>query len=421
MPKLKRIVAIIIATCLVAFAGYRIRQAYQIQQTANAKKKGAGANRVVQVAVSQSRAGSVREEVLLTGALKPKEQVDVVAKAPGRLLKINYHIGDLVKRDDLIAQLEDDELEQQVKRAIAAQGVSRASRAQREAELKNAKADLGRAETLFKEGLIPRQDLDARQTSYQVVNAQLELARAQEEQSQAELNELQIRRQQTRIYAPMTGIISKRHVDVGALVGPSNPIVSIVNLSVMVVAANVAERDIGKIRVGNRAMVEVDAFGDRKFAGRVARIAPVLDPATRSAMVEVEIPNDDAGLKAEMFSRVTLDLASTREAVLIPRDALVYRGQQSGVFLVQNKKPVFRPIETGLTRGDDVEVLGNLNPGITVITRGAAMLTEGDQIRIGGGRPERREMASKEPESGGERPDGGMSKPRPEGPRADGK
>jgi len=92
-----------------------------------------------------------------------------------------------------------------------------------------------------------------------------------------------------------------------------------------------------------------------------------------------------------MFARVRLDLASTRQSVLIPREALVYRGSQPGVYLLQNNLPVFRRIETGLTQGDDVEVLANLETGVTIITRGASMITEGDQVRIA--RPSPRKAA----------------------------
>jgi RND family efflux transporter MFP subunit len=337
---------------------------------------------VVSVSVDKARSGQVNEEILLTGALKPKEQVDVNPKATGRVQKLYFYVGDAVKKGDLIAELEDDELQQQVKRATASQAVSQASLAQREAELANSKAEVGRAEILLKDGLIPRVDYETRLTHFQVVQAQVQLARAQVQQALAELNELRIRLEQTKVYAPLNGHIARRHVDVGALVNPSQPLVTIVNLAIMVTMANVPEREVSKLRVGNQAIVQVDAFGDRRFSGQVARIGPVLDAATRSAWVEVEIPNPDSGLKAEMFARVHLDLASKRQAVVIPREALVYRGTQPGVYVVQQNRPLFRMIETGLTQGDDVEVIANLEAGTPIVTRGASMITEGDQIRI---------------------------------------
>ena len=378
----KGIATFLVLSCIAAGAGYRIHQAYQRKAVADNKGTKGAAGRIVTITVERARSGFVDEEILITGALRAKEQVDVMPKATGRIVKLQWQVGDTVKAGDLIAELEDEELQQQVNRARAALDVTRASLAQRQAELENAKADIRRAQNLFEEKLIARQEFESRQTAFTVVETQVQFTRAQESQAQAELNELRIRLEQTKVYAPMAGIVAKRYVDVGALVSPSNAIVNVVNLSTMVTMANVPEREVGKIRVGNRALVEVDAFSGERFNGRVARVAPVLDPATRTATVEIEIPNPDGGLKAEMFARVTLDLASQRSAVLIPREALVYRGQQSGVYVMQDKRPVFRNIETGLTRGDEVEVLANLQSGMTIVTRGATMLNEGDDVRI---------------------------------------
>lgn len=359
----------------------RIYSVYQKEKGTGAAKRPTGGDRVVAVGIAEARTGTVRDEILLTGSLRAKEQVEVTAKVTGRMEKIAFDLGDPVKKGDLIAVLDSDEVQQQVNRASAALAVTRASSQQRRAQLENSKADVGRAEMLLKEGLIPRQDYESRTTAYEVVDAQLQLAYAQEREAQAQLDELNIRLSQSRIFAPMSGHVARRHVDVGALVTPSTPIISLVNLATLVTMANVPEREVGKLRVGNKATIEVDAFGNARFAGRVARIGPVLDASTRSATVEVEIPNPDGGLKAEMFVRVMLDLGSTRPAVLIPREALVYRGQQAGVFLNQSGTPVFMPVDTGLTVDHEVEV-SSVKAGTIVIARGATMLREGDKIRV---------------------------------------
>lgn len=381
MTKRRKIIFITLATLAGALAAVRIYSIYQKQKGADAAKRPGAAERVVAVGVAVARTGLVRDEILLTGSLRPKEQVDVTAKVTGRVEKIAFELGDVVKKGELIAELESDEPEQQVKRASAALAVARASSLQRRAQLENSKADLDRAEMLLEEGLIPRQDYESRRTAYQVVEAQLQLAQAQEQEAQAQLNELKIRLSQSKIYAPMSGHVARRHVDVGALVNSATPIITLVNLATMVTMANVPEREVGKLRVGNKATIEVDAFGNARFAGRVARIGPVLDASTRSATVEVEIPNPDGGLKAEMFVRVLLDLGSTRPAVLIPREALVYRGQQAGVYLNQSGTPVFVPVDTGTAIDGEIEV-SSLKPGTSIVARGATMLREGDRIRI---------------------------------------
>jgi RND family efflux transporter MFP subunit len=380
----KRALTFVVLAGFGVFAGYRIWQAYENKAQAD-KSTGqprAGAGRVVSVSVTPVRSGSIREEIEITGALKPKEQVDVTAQVTGRVTNITLQVGDFVKQGQLIAQLEDAELGQQVRRAEAAQGIVRATQQQRQAELANAKADLERAKKLVDAGLVSRQEYETKLTAYRVIESQIALTGAQADQALAERRELQLRMQQMRIVSPMSGYIAQRFVDVGAVVGPSTPIVKVVNLSTLVTVANVPERQVSKLRVGSRAIVNVDAFGDRAFEGRIARIAPVLDPATRSASVEVEIPNASGALRAEMFARVKLDLGVERQTLLIPRDALVYRGQQPGVYVVEARRPEFRGIETGATQGQQIEVLSNLAAGTKVVNRGAAMLTEGDQIRV---------------------------------------
>jgi RND family efflux transporter MFP subunit len=380
----KRSLAILIGAGLVFVAGWRIYEIKQEQANPKSKKKKGGGARVVSVDLTESEVGQVREELLLTGALKPKEQVNVTPQATGRVQETYFRVGDLVTKGDLIAELEDDELQQQVRRAEAAIGVTMASLTQREAEFKNAQATLQRSEDLFKDGLISPQEFEQQKTSVAVFEAQTKLAEAQKTQSEAELRELNIRLAQTKIYAPMSGAVAQRYVDIGALVNPNTPLIQIVNLSTMVTLGNVPERSIGKLRVGNEAIVTVDAIPDEPFKGHVARISPVLDAATRSALIEIDIPNSNRVLKAEMFARIRLDLGSMRAATLIPRDGLVYRGQQPGVYVVEGDRPVFRAIETGMTREDQVEVLANLEAGTTIVGRGATMIREGDRVRAAG-------------------------------------
>ncbi len=379
-----RIVAIVVGLLLVYVVGSRVYDA--TQQSGAPAKKGFG-GRVINVDLVAAEIGEVREELLLTGSLKPKEVVDISPKGTGRIESIQFLVGDLVRRGQLVAQIEDDELEQQVLRSEASNAVSAANVSSRKAELANAKASLDRDRLLFDEDLLSPEEFQGSQTSLEVMVAQLQLAEAQALQSAAELTELKIRLDQTKIYAPMTGIVSERYVDPGALVTPNNPILQLVNLATMVTLGNVPERNISKLRVGNTANVIVDAIPDREFEGVVARIAPILDAATRSALIEIDIRNPETVLKAEMFARITLDLGSMREATLIPRDGLVYRGQQPGVFIVEgdSERPVFRVIETGLTHEGQVEVLANLDAGTQIVGRGATMLRDGDRINTGRG------------------------------------
>jgi len=293
-------------------------------------------------------------------------------------------VGDAVREGQLIAALEGDELGQQVLRGEASLAVAKATLAQREAELENARAEEARAAQLMAEGLVSLQAQQTVQTRARVVESQLKLAEAQIRQAEADLAELKIRRQQTQVVSPLTGGVGRRYVHPGALVNPNTPVVSVLRLSSMITEVRVPEEHLGKLRVGNRAVVAIDAFGGQTFDGRVARISPMLDAATRSGSVEVEISNPGGRLKAEMSARIQMDMGTERQALLVPRDAVVMRGQQAGVHVLEGDRVRFQQIETGMTTDRGVEVLGGLRTGTTVVTRGSQGLQDGATVEVQG-------------------------------------
>jgi RND family efflux transporter MFP subunit len=343
---------------------------------------GGGGGRAQVVQTDKVASGKIAEKIQLTGALKAKDQVDVMPRIGGRITKLTLDVGQQVKRGALVAQIEDDEIIQQIERSKASLAVVDASIAQREAELNNAKTDLERRKKLIDEGVLPKSEIDTLETRLRVAQSQLELTRAQRRQSEAEQRELNIRHGQTKVYAPLTGVVSRRQLDLGAMAGANTPIVTIVSENPMVIEAKTSERDIARIRRGAVVKVTIDSLPGQNFTGRVLRIAPQLDPQTRNGIVEIEIPNRNGALKGEMFARAELNLGSERMTTLLPRDALVYRGEQPGVYVIENNAAKFLPLETGLTQEDKVEVVNGLKVGDVVITRGSNLIKEGDRVRV---------------------------------------
>jgi RND family efflux transporter MFP subunit len=190
-----------------------------------------------------------------------------------------------------------------------------------------------------------------------------------------------VRLDNTRILAPISGLVGKRHLDNGALVNPSMPVVSLVDLSTMVMEINAPEKDLVKIRPGLEAGIVLDAYPEQKFKGRVIRLSPILDPATRTGSVEIEVPNPKMMLKAEMFARVELDLGTRHNTLLIPREALVSHDQQRGVFKLQDETARFQPVDAGIIQGGEVEVISGLKEGEAVITLGVNLVKNGDKVR----------------------------------------
>jgi RND family efflux transporter MFP subunit len=346
------------------------------------------------VELANAKRDAMFQEVRVVGNLIGEATVSVAPRTAGRLQDVFVRLGDRVNRGQRIAKIEDFEIVEQVKQAEAAQEVSAATIRQREAELQVAQTSAERSRNLFQRQLLPKQTLDDTEARFQAANAQLDLARAQSTQSRARLDELRINLANTVIVSPVNGFVAKREVDPGAFVSQNAPIVDVVDISRVRLVVNIVERDLKELHAGDAAKVEVDAYPGETFTGRIARVAPVLDPATRTAPIEIEIANPDFRLKPGMYARVGITTDIKKDTLVIPINAVADLGGRRGVFQHVNGVAVFRTIELGTEASDVVEVLAGLKDGDQVITTGARALRDGDRVLLAdagdgrrGGRP----------------------------------
>jgi RND family efflux transporter MFP subunit len=338
------------------------------------------------VEVARVSRGPLSEQVTVVGNLIGDATVSVVPRVAGRLQAINVRLGDRVAMGQRIAKIEDFELQEQVKQAEAAQEVAKATIRQREADLQLALTNAERSRNLYARQLLPKQTLDDTEARYAAAVAQLDLARAQSQQSNARLDELRITLANTIIVSPVNGFVARRAADPGAFVGQNAPIVDVVDISRVRLVANIVEKDLKQIAGGDTATVEVDAFPGEDFEGRIARVSPVLDPATRTASIEIEIPNPGFRLKPGMYARVGITTTQKKDALIVPINALIDLGGRRGVFIAQeNNTGTFRPVRVGIEEGMRAEVLDGLTEGELVVTTGAGSVREGERFVVAGG------------------------------------
>jgi RND family efflux transporter MFP subunit len=336
------------------------------------------------VEVASTRRETVSEHVTVVGNLIGAATVEVVPKVSGRLQSVNVRLGDPVQRGQIIAKVEDREIREQVRQAEASFEVARATIRQREADLNLAETNVERARNLYNRQLLPRQGLDDAEAQHQASAAQLDLARAQFQQAQARLEELRITLSNTNVPSPVDGFVARRNLDPGAFASQNAPVASVVDISTVRLVANLVEKDASRVNAGTPAQVEVDAFPGEVFSGRISRIAPVFDPATRTAEMEIEVPNRSGRLKPGMYARVTLTVGTRQNALVVPRNAVVDVEGKRGVFVPQENRAQFRAVQTGLQDETRVEITGGLSEGARVITTGALALRDGDPIQLAG-------------------------------------
>ena len=336
--------------------------------------------------------GEGEEKLNYGGSLMAQSSVDLIPKIEGRLENLLVDVGDWVKEGTVIAHIDKDEIAEVVREAEAALEVAQATLRGKEVEMKNLARQLERAEELLKRQLIARQEFDTVQTQSLTAKAQTDLARAQVAQRQAILQNAQIRLNHTEIRSPVSGYVGKKLLDRGAMVKSNTPILSLVSLQPVRTVISLVEKDYVKVKPGLAAAIAIDAYPTESFVGKVVRVAPIMDRDTRTADIEIEIPNEKNLLKPGMFARVTLKLEKKDRIFLIPQAAIIRTNDKVGVYKLEKdrRRVKFTPVETGINASGKIEVIRGLAENDLVVTYGAQFLKDGARVQISGGSDQRK-------------------------------
>jgi RND family efflux transporter MFP subunit len=335
----------------------------------------------VAVEVEAVRYEPIQETRELTGTIHPLYRYIVAPKVSGRLIRISKRIGDAVRRAEFIAKIDDGEYQQMVLEAEANLRIAYANLAETESELELAKQELERVQSLEEKRIASLAELETARTKYDALESRMELAKAQVEQRQAALNSAKIRLSYTTLAATEPGFVGERFVDEGAMLAANSPVVSVIGIDTVIVRTTVIERVYGQVAIGQIADIEVDAFPGRAFSGKVSRVAPMLDEASRMAQMEIEVANASLLLKPGMFCNVRLVLAEKQSAQVVPSRAIVTRNGETGVFVVRGDETTahFVPVSVGISTLERTEIAEPVIDGL-VVSLGQHLLEEGSTV-----------------------------------------
>src|SRR5215207_4665177 len=314
---------------------------------------------------------TIEDGVALTGDLHPIETIDVRARIEGDLQAVYVREGEQVAAGQLLARFEASE--QESSRASA-----EADRAAANAELANAQWTLEQNESLFKAGAIPERDLKNSQQA--VVTARARLAAAV-----ARLRASGNQARDTRVVAPASGVVEKRLVDGGVHLARGAPMFTIVRSGTLELAAAVPARQAAAVRVGQVVHFVADA---RRFDGKVARVSPTIDPATRAVTVYVQVPNPGSTLRGGTFATGRVVARTLNNVLAIPTAAL-RQGQEDGkpfVYRIDGKTLQVAPIQLGAVDEQQgvAQVTEGLQAGDKIVVGNVGTLGRGMQVTIAG-------------------------------------
>ncbi|HPF27520.1 MAG: efflux RND transporter periplasmic adaptor subunit [Steroidobacteraceae bacterium] len=289
-----------------------------------------------------------------TATLEAEADADIIAKVGGEVLSVLVEEGDRVKNNQLLARLDDRQLRLQA--------------AQARATLAKAQRDYARQVELHDKGLVARGAFEGLKFDLDNLQAAHDLAR--------------LSLSHTEIRAPFAGIITQRHIRVGQTVQAGASMLRVTDPTPLKASVFVPERELARLQIGQRAGVQIDALAGKQFPATVTLVAPIVDAATATFKVTLEV--DDAGgeLKPGMFARVGIVFDRRTGALTIPRSALVENDDVRAVFVIEAGKARQRALTTGLTNGGDIEVLAGLSGGEQVVAVGQNGLKDGASVRI---------------------------------------
>jgi RND family efflux transporter MFP subunit len=335
---------------------------------------------IVDVSVVKASVGVIESSLEISGTLAPRSRVAVKPKLSGTIERMLVDIGDPVAMGQTIATIDRREIDAQVDASVAAVAVAKASLDTAEAGLASAVLEHDRAKNLFEKGALPRQRLDAAETAHRSGVAQRDLATANLAQANAALRRAREVQSNSTVTSPVNGFVVERNYDAGSTPG-DKPIVVVADLREMKLEAGVGEMEAGRLRVGMKATVAVQAKPGQIFTGQLAAIAPEVDERNRHFKIDLRVPNDGRTLLSGMYATARIVEATVPNAILIPKEAVATRDGKRIVQKVQGDSVSIVEVVEGLSDGARVQIVKGLAAGDTVLADGRRQLATGSKVR----------------------------------------
>ena len=286
------------------------------------------------------------------GTFEAVRQNTIGSDANGKIIKLNVEEGDKVSQGQIIAKVDDEMLQLQLQNA--------------EVSIEGQKNDDGRYSNLAKENAV---------SGVQVEKTKLGLR-------SAEIQKRQIQKQlkSTNITAPFSGVITKKMVDLGSVIGAGSPLVEITDISSLKLTVSVPERDILKFKLNQEVSVSADIYGKRMFDGKVTNVSVQADKS-HNFKVQITVKNAQQELMAGMYGSVSLSNSKSITALSIPRKALVGSSKNPQVYVIKNGKSILTSFNAGTSDGEFIEVVDGLSKSDQIIIKGQVNLQNNSNVK----------------------------------------
>ena len=329
---------------------------------------------VPSVSVTHPTQEQSHEELVLPATVQAYKESPIYARTNGYVLHWYKDIGSQLKKGDLLADIDTPEVDQELMQA-------RATRQQIQAQLGLAKSSAERWQNLRKSDSVSQQEVDQQVSGYQQAQANLAA-------SDANVRRLEQMESFKHVYAPFSGVLTKRNIDVGALINAGNTgsdkeLFDVAQVDPLRVYVNVPQTYSPAIHIGMKAFLEQREYPGQRFEGKVVRTSEVIDPSTRTLLSEIDVPNPGGKILPGAYAQVHFAAKIDAPRLTIPINTLLFRPEGPRAAVVDSDNRVhLRAVTIGRDYGSSVEVVGGLQAGDQVIVNPADSLEDGQQVNV---------------------------------------
>ena len=322
----------------------------------------------VPVRVAEVKKKMVSDQISLVGTTEAVATSTVATEVPGVVEYFPVKEGDFVKKGELLVRLRSTDLQLRLKGAIAARETIKAN-------LQNAEKELSRLSKLIETNSIAETRFDVAYFAHRALSHKLL-------EKEAEIEQLEYDIKQKKVFAPFSGFVSKEHTQVGEWIKEGGPVITLLDMDQIRITVDVPERYAVMLNPKAEVKVMVKSISNDLFLGKIYALLPQADQQSRTFPVKINLVNPGFKIKSGMEAMVTFNLSHKKNALLLPKDAIVTAGENRLVFVVNDNKamPVIVNI-LGYYDGD-VAVAGNLKPGAQVVIRGNERLKPGQVVTV---------------------------------------
>ncbi|MDD3656633.1 MAG: efflux RND transporter periplasmic adaptor subunit [Atribacterota bacterium] len=377
-------------------------------------------DRIVPVQVARVQGGDIKSFFTVSGLVEPKEIVRVYAKNIGQVKELLVKEGDTVQKNDILMRLDDEQIRLQVAQAKATLDAIQASLekvktgarpqeiSQAEAAVRQAKISRDSAEEnylsmqkLFSEGAVSEQQHDQAKNQFEIAEAQYQVANesyklvmegaseqdlrsveAQVRQAQSALEMTQSQLNNTVVKAPISGKVTSINAKIGELVSSTIPLLAIVDTSELYVTTGISEKDVATIQLGQKAEIFIDAFSQNVFSGEITSKGVMVDPASKTMEVKIRLNNPDTEIPPGVFARANIAIREIKDTLIIPDTALTRKKDGIYVFVLKGDIVEQREVVTGISQGNQVEILQGLHKDEEIVISGNITVQSGEKVRV---------------------------------------